>query len=157
VARQGAGELEAVHLRAGPGSRRPRPGHGTCDGHLQRLPRPAPADEILRARPRRRTRPCYQVGTVTGSPALSASATAAGRWQLLPARCPSESWRRRWSPRPYARWGRSRTWPLLPGWPWPRTQPGRAGALPRWRPGPARPWHPVATADQSQGHGNDFR
>jgi len=80
-----------------------------------------------------------------------------GRWQLLPARCPSESWRRRWSPRPYARWGRSRTWPLLPGWPWPRTQPGRAGALPRWRPGPARPWHPVATADQSQGHGNDFR
>jgi len=35
---QGAGELEAVHLRTGPGSRGARAGHGACDGHLLCLP-----------------------------------------------------------------------------------------------------------------------
>jgi hypothetical protein len=38
VAGQGAGELEAVHLRTGPGSRGTRPGHGTRDDHLHDLP-----------------------------------------------------------------------------------------------------------------------
>ena len=36
VARQSAGELEAVHLRTGPGSRQPRPRHGTRHRHLHR-------------------------------------------------------------------------------------------------------------------------
>ena len=49
VARHGAGELDAVHLRAGPGSGRARPRHGTHPGYLQPLPRPAPPDGVLRA------------------------------------------------------------------------------------------------------------
>jgi hypothetical protein len=38
LAGQGAGELEAVHLRAGPGSRGTRPGHGARDGQLHCVP-----------------------------------------------------------------------------------------------------------------------
>src|SRR5207302_563297 len=56
-------------------SRRARPGHGTRDGHLQRLPRPAPAGDVLRAPARQGTRPAHRLGDSTGSPALSAPVT----------------------------------------------------------------------------------
>src|SRR5689334_6173071 len=77
VARHGAGELAAVHLRAGLGSGRARPRHGPRPGHLQPLPRPAPPDGVLRAAARPRTPAAHRLGDRTGSPALSASATTA--------------------------------------------------------------------------------
>src|SRR6266496_503241 len=77
MAGQGAGELEAMHLRTGPGGRRARPRHGTRDDHLQCLSRPVPADDVLRAPARQRARFPYRLGDGTGSPVLSASATTA--------------------------------------------------------------------------------
>jgi len=77
VARQCAGELDAMHLPAGPGSGRARPRHGPCTGRLQSLPRPVPADRVLRAAARPRAPAAYRLGDRTGSPALSASATTA--------------------------------------------------------------------------------
>ena len=62
---------------AGPGSGRARPRHGTRPGHLQPLPRPAPADGVLRAAARPRAPAAHRLGDRTGSPALSASATTA--------------------------------------------------------------------------------
>ena len=76
-ARLGAGELDAVHLRTGPGSGRARPRHGTRPGHLQPLPRPAPADSVLRAAARPRASAAHRLGDRTRSPALSALATTA--------------------------------------------------------------------------------
>jgi hypothetical protein len=77
VARQGAGELETVHLRTGPGSGRARPRHGARPSRVQPLPRPAPADGVLRAAARHRAPAAHRLGDGTGSPALSASATTA--------------------------------------------------------------------------------
>src|SRR5690242_559455 len=77
VARQGAGELETVHLRTGPGSRQPRPRHGTRPHRLQPLPRPAPADGVLRATARPRAPAAYRLGDGTGSSAFRAPATTA--------------------------------------------------------------------------------
>jgi hypothetical protein len=77
MARHGAGELDAVHLRACPGSGRTRPRHGTRPGHLQPLPRPAPPDRVLRTAARPRAPAAHRLGDRTRSPALSASATTA--------------------------------------------------------------------------------
>jgi hypothetical protein len=66
-----------VQLRAGPGSGRARPRHGPRPGHLQPLPRPAPADGVLRAAARPRAPAAHRLGDRTRSPALSASATRA--------------------------------------------------------------------------------
>ena len=58
----GAGELDAVYLRVGPGGGRARPRHGTCPGYVQPLPRPAPADRVLRAAARPRASAAHRLG-----------------------------------------------------------------------------------------------
>ena len=72
VARQGASELDAVPLRAGPGGSRARPRHGTRPGRVQQLPRSAPADGVLRTAARPRAPAAHRLGDRTGSSALSA-------------------------------------------------------------------------------------
>jgi hypothetical protein len=86
VARRGAGELDAVHLRAGPGSGRARPRHGTRPGRLQPLPRPALAGGVLRAAARQRAPAAQRLGDGTRSSALSASATTARATAIAAAR-----------------------------------------------------------------------
>ena len=66
-----------MHLRAGPGSRRARLRHGARPGRMQPLPRPVPADGVLRAAARQRAPAAYRLGDGTGSSALSAPATTA--------------------------------------------------------------------------------
>jgi hypothetical protein len=77
MARQGAGELEAVHLRAGPRGCRARPRNGLRPSRMQQLPRPAPADRFLRAAARQRAPAAHRLGDRTRSSAFSASATTA--------------------------------------------------------------------------------
>ncbi len=57
VARPRPGQLEALHLRGGPGGSRTRPRHGPRLGVLPHLPRPAQADHVLRAAARHRAPP----------------------------------------------------------------------------------------------------
>ena len=61
----------------GPGGGRARPRHGTRPGRVQQLPRPAPADGVLRTAARPRAPAAHRLGDRTGSSALSAPATTA--------------------------------------------------------------------------------
>ena len=65
-----------MHLRAGPGSGRARPRHGTRPGRVQPLPRPAPADSVLRATTRQRAAAPDRLGDGTRSSAVSAPTLA---------------------------------------------------------------------------------
>ena len=61
----------------GPGGCRARPRHGTRPSHVQQVPRPAPADGVLRAAARQRAPAAYRLGDGTRSSPFSASATTA--------------------------------------------------------------------------------
>ena len=77
-------------LRASPGSGQARPRHGTRPGRVQPLPRPAPADGVLRAATRPRASAHDRLADGTRSSALSATTLRATvgsvRWSSSPPR-----------------------------------------------------------------------